>query len=178
MKKFIIAATIILIGVGGATWKVHYKTVQDARTQLARESEIDNSIARYKDDVAFLGEAYQKLTDDTAWKTVPVDLAAVTEEVGSVADIVGSSIYVVTYDAEDRLVGLKKIANVDDVAELPVKAKAAGNCLVRLDLDTQDVAGVIEAIQSMALPVARYDADYYKSELAVYLWVLGGDFGE
>ena len=85
---------------------------------------------------------------------------------------------VVTYDVQEQAVSLSRIAEVEDVAELPVKAKAAGSCLVQLDLDTQDVAGTVNSIQSMSLPVARYSVDYHNAELSIYFWSLGGGFGE
>lgn len=178
MKKFILVLTLVLVVVYGITWKVHYSTVQDIKSQIKIESDVDNSIARYKEDATRVMEVYRSLSDATKWETVPVDLGAVIEKVEGVANIVGSSIYVVTYDAEEQAVNLKCIAEVEDVAELPAKAKAAGSCLVRLDFDTQDVAGAIDSIQAMSLPVARYSADYYDEELSIYLWSLGGGFSE
>lgn len=178
MKKFILILTLALAVVYGATWRVHYNTVQNVRAQIAIESDVDNSIARYKEDAARVKEVYPSLSDAMMWETVPVDLAAVLSKVEGVADIVGSSIYVVTYDAQEQEVNLSRIAEVEDVAELPAKAKAAGSCLVRLDLDTQDVAGTINSIQAMSLPVARYSVDYHTAELSIYFWALGGGFGE
>ena len=178
MKKFILILTLVLAVIYGVTWKTHYNTVQNVRTQIAIEADVDSSIARYKEDAARLGEVYQSLSDATTWETVPTDLAAVLAEVEEVADIAGSSIYVVTYDVQEQAVSLSRSAEVEDVAELPVKAKAAGSCLVQLDLDTQDVAGTVNSIQSMSLPVARYSVDYHNAELSIYFWSLGGGFGE
>lgn len=169
MKKLVLVITLVILVVYGATWKMHYNTMQDVRTQIKIESDVDNSIAGYKEDAAYVEEAY---------KTVSVDLAAAIDEIEGIANIVGSSIYAVTYDAEEQIVGLKQIVEVENVAELPAKVKAVGSCLVRLDFDTQDIAEVIDSIQKMSLPIARYNVDYHDAELSIYLWSLGGGFSE
>ncbi len=41
--------------------------MQNVRTQIAIEADVDSSIARYKEDAARLGEVYQSLSDATTW---------------------------------------------------------------------------------------------------------------